>query len=110
MSINTDVTVIVVTYNSAHCIARLAEGLQHHDSIIFVDNASADDTVVQINQHLPHAIVIAQKRNLGFGAATNRRGAVLIAREGIGNVFQYHDRTRSHGSAGQMPHKAFDVI
>lgn len=71
MSTNTDVTVIVVTYNSAHCIARLAEGLQHHDSIIFVDNASADDTVVQINQHLPHAIVIAQKRNLGFGAANN---------------------------------------
>ena len=71
MSINTDVTVIVVTYNSAHCIARLAEGLQHHDSIVFVDNASADDTVVQINKHLPHAIVIAQKRNLGFGAANN---------------------------------------
>lgn len=71
MSISTDVTVIVVTYNSAHCIARLAEGLRQHCSIIFVDNASADDTVIQIERLLPQAKVIVQKRNMGFGAANN---------------------------------------
>lgn len=71
MYINSDVTIIVVTYNSAHCIVRLAKGLRHHGSIIFVDNASADDTVTQIENLLPQAKIIAQKYNMGFGAANN---------------------------------------
>ena len=70
--LNSDVTVIIVTYNSAHCIARLGEGLKQHEAIIFVDNASSDDTVVQIKQCLPQAMIIEQQKNQGFGAANNR--------------------------------------
>ena len=69
--LNSDVTVVIVTYNSAHCITRLAEGLQQHDAIIFVDNASSDDTVTQIKQHLPQAMIVEQSKNKGFGAANN---------------------------------------
>ena len=69
--LNSDVTVIIVTYNSAHCIARLSEGLKQHEAIIFVDNASSDDTVAQIKQCLPQAMIIEQETNKGFGAANN---------------------------------------
>ncbi|MBS1175557.1 MAG: putative glycosyltransferase [Burkholderiaceae bacterium] len=65
------VTVIVVTYNSAHCIPQLADGLMTQPHLIFVDNASSDDTVARIGHHLPQARVIQQKQNMGFGAANN---------------------------------------
>ena len=65
------VTIIVVTYNSAHCIPTLASGLSGHGSVIFVDNASTDDTVAKISALLPQAIVIQQDQNRGFGAANN---------------------------------------
>ena len=43
-----EVTVIVVTYNSAHCVAPLAEGLASVPNITFVDNASEDDTLEKV--------------------------------------------------------------
>lgn len=65
------VTVIIVTYNSAHCISQLADGLMAQPHLIFVDNASSDDTVAQVRRYLPRARVIQQEKNMGFGAANN---------------------------------------
>jgi len=66
-----EVTVILVTYNSAHCIPMLMQCLRSVPNIYIVDNGSKDDTVQVIKRHLPHAVLLAQKRNLGFGAANN---------------------------------------
>jgi len=64
-------TVIVVTYNSSHCIPELARTLVHLPHVVFVDNASEDDTVAVIASLMPNATVIGNSRNLGFGAANN---------------------------------------
>lgn len=67
-----DVTVIVVTYNSAHCIDGLANTLAVLPHVILVDNASNDDTVKKAALAMPNAKIICNARNLGFGAANNR--------------------------------------
>lgn len=68
---STDITVIVVTYNSAHCIAALAPTLAALPHVVIVDNASDDATVATVGRDLPHASVLRNGRNLGFGAANN---------------------------------------
>lgn len=65
------ITVIIVTYNSAHCVPALVTGLGGASKIIVVDNASNDETVNLFRQALPRAEVIENKLNLGFGAANN---------------------------------------
>ncbi len=64
-------TVIVVTFNSAHCIPKLFSSLSDIENIIFVDNASDDNTITSIRSNLPHATVIKNEKNIGFGAANN---------------------------------------
>lgn len=66
------VTVVVVTYNSAHCMAALGQSLAACPHVIIVDNASNDDTPAVAQHCLPQAHILAQSRNLGFGAANNR--------------------------------------
>lgn len=66
------VTVIVVTYNSAHCLSSLHGLLGRCPNVIVSDNASADGTPSQASQMWPHATVLAHRDNLGFGAANNR--------------------------------------
>ena len=66
-----NITIIIVTFNSAHCIAALAKGLAAMPHVIVIDNASDDETLSQIDLKLPHAKLIVNSRNLGFGAANN---------------------------------------
>jgi N-acetylglucosaminyl-diphospho-decaprenol L-rhamnosyltransferase len=66
------VTVIVVTYNSRHCINSLAGALAEFPHVIFSDNASEDGTVQTVRHMLPLATVLTHAKNLGFGAANNR--------------------------------------
>ncbi|MGL4766696.1 MAG: glycosyltransferase [Formosimonas sp.] len=66
------VTIIIVTYNSAHCISTQAHILKNAPHVMVVDNGSSDDTLLQCQQLLPHASIDAIGRNLGFGAANNR--------------------------------------
>lgn len=68
----TDFTVIIVTYNSAHCIDALASGLRGIEQVIVVDNGSDDGTVVRVRSVIAQARVLALPTNLGFGAANNR--------------------------------------
>jgi N-acetylglucosaminyl-diphospho-decaprenol L-rhamnosyltransferase len=64
-------TVVVVTYNSAHCIAALAPILAALPHVSVVDNASTDSTLSEVARLLPAAQIIRNPRNLGFGAANN---------------------------------------
>ncbi|HPQ70497.1 MAG TPA: glycosyltransferase family 2 protein [bacterium] len=78
--------IIVVTYNSAEHIAALAASLcadepaGYRRELIFVDNASADDSAARIRAALPEAVVLINEANLGFGAANNRGAAEAKAR------------------------------
>ncbi len=67
-----ELTVIVVTYNSAHCIEGLTPALSSLRHVMVVDNASEDGTPETVAAQLPHATILRNDRNLGFGAANNR--------------------------------------
>ncbi len=66
------VTVVVVTYESVQCVPALAASLRAFPHVIVVDNNSRDGTVAAVRQQLPHADIVCNERNLGFGAANNR--------------------------------------
>ncbi|RZL04447.1 MAG: glycosyltransferase family 2 protein [Rubrivivax sp.] len=66
------VTVVLVTFHSAHCAPELGRALADFPHVTLVDNASTDDTLEQFRRHLPQASFLANERNLGFGAANNR--------------------------------------
>jgi len=65
------VTLIMVTHHSAHCLAPLAGALAALPHLIVVDNASADGTRAELARTLPQALVLASPSNLGFGGANN---------------------------------------
>jgi N-acetylglucosaminyl-diphospho-decaprenol L-rhamnosyltransferase len=67
-----NVTVIVVTYNSAHCLPSLGKCLDLCPNIVVVDNGSDDGTAAEVAHHLPQARFMALGRNFGFGAANNK--------------------------------------
>lgn len=66
------VTVVTVTFNSAHCLPALGASLSAFPHVILVDNGSDDDCAGQTPQYLPQARVLALQQNLGFGTANNR--------------------------------------
>lgn len=65
-------TVVVVTYQSAHCLEALSPLLSRCRHVRLSDNGSSDGCVEQARARWPHAQVMAHGRNLGFGAANNR--------------------------------------
>ncbi len=65
------VTVLIVTYNSAHCIESLARGLAGVPNVIVVDNDSGDDTCERVRALMPWARLIVSPTNRGYGAANN---------------------------------------
>ena len=65
------VTVIIVTYDSAHCIAALSRVLAYVPNVVVVDNASRDGTPEAVASLMPHARVMVNATNVGFGAANN---------------------------------------
>jgi len=71
------VTVVVVTHHSAHCLGGLNALLQHCPHVIISDNASNDGTPEQAHALWPHAHVLTHPLNLGFGAANNRALAMV---------------------------------
>ncbi len=79
------VSVVVVTYNSGHCVGaclRSVEELLAPDEIVVVDNGSDDDSLEVVRRAAPAAVVVPSAENLGFGRACNL--AVARARcEGV---------------------------
>ncbi len=66
-----EVTVITVTYRSAHLVPALSAVLAQFAHVCVVDNASDDNTIELLAAQLPHANIIRHAINLGFGAANN---------------------------------------
>jgi N-acetylglucosaminyl-diphospho-decaprenol L-rhamnosyltransferase len=75
-----DITAIVVSYNSGHCIEALAPALNSGFNVIFVDNASEDNSIETMRRVFPSARILANDQNLGFGAANNRALATVTTR------------------------------
>ena len=71
-------SIIIVSYNTREmtldCLRTLTQQLQgelSQSEIWLVDNASRDDSVQAIRNEFPDVNLIANARNLGFGAANN---------------------------------------
>lgn len=65
------VTLITVTYNSAHCLEAIAPIFNQFNHAILVDNGSNDLTADLATPMMPRVRVIRNKENRGFGAANN---------------------------------------
>ena len=75
------VDVGVVTWNTAELTARALRTLLDSDQgcstrVLVHDNASEDETVARLAEHVPEAEVVAGSENLGFARAVN----LLLAR------------------------------
>jgi len=57
MAFTSDVSVIVVTYNSAKWIERCLESVRGHETIV-VDHGSTDDTLEIVRRRFPETHVI----------------------------------------------------
>ena len=70
-----NVTVIIVNYNTSACLLTCLSSLEKQrglmHEVIVVDNASDDDSVLQVKQHFPWVALIESPTNLGFGVANN---------------------------------------
>jgi N-acetylglucosaminyl-diphospho-decaprenol L-rhamnosyltransferase len=64
------VSVVIVSYNSAHCIARALKSASGAAQCIVVDNASADDSIAIASAF--GCQIIKNDRNRGFGVACNQ--------------------------------------
>lgn len=75
------VTVSLVTWNSARFLGPCLNSLHAQRgvalSLLVVDNASIDGTVERVRELSPHATVIRNPRNAGFGRAHNQ--ALLLS-------------------------------
>lgn len=71
------VTLVVVTYNSAHCLPLLSPLLSICPNVLISDNGSDDGTADYAQSLWPQSRVLAHGRNLGFGAANNRALAIV---------------------------------
>ncbi len=67
---NNECTIIVVTFNSAHCISKLGF-LKKMPAVMIVDNASDDNTSELVSTEIPNAKILKNDQNKGFGAANN---------------------------------------
>jgi GT2 family glycosyltransferase len=70
------VSVIVVSYNTREKLRRCLSCIEPEQEIIVVDNASSDGSAEMVRTDFPHAQLIANSDNRGFGAANNQ-GAAL---------------------------------
>ncbi len=73
-----DLTVILVIFNSAHCLRANASFLRQLPNLILVDNASSDDSMDFAKKEIKNANLISNSKNLGFGAANNQ--AIRVAK------------------------------
>ncbi len=72
-----DISIIIVNYNVKEFILNLLSSLKkalinYSNEIIVVDNASQDGSVETIQEKFPEVMLIANQKNVGFGAANNQ--------------------------------------
>ncbi|MGA9779974.1 MAG: glycosyltransferase family 2 protein [Limisphaerales bacterium] len=113
-----DVSVIIVTYNSAETVANCIASVQAQQGvefeIIVVDNASIDGTAAVVGKLGDCINLLANRDNVGFGRANNQgfaasRGrfvyflnpdAQLIQTDGLARLCQALDQHPGWGLAG----------
>jgi hypothetical protein len=113
-----DISVIIVTYNSAACVAACVESVLAQKGtafeIIVVDNASADGTVACLKT-MP-CRVVSSAENLGFGRGNNlgfsasggryiyllNPDARLVAEDSLAEICRCLDANPRWGMAGTM--------
>lgn len=71
-----DLSILIVTYNSARLVGDLLSRLQIqlqelHAEVIVVDNASKDNTVDVVRSEHPWVKLVVSQNNLGFAAGNN---------------------------------------
>jgi GT2 family glycosyltransferase len=71
------VTIVIVTFNSAHCIESLSQSLGDCPHVVVTDNGSQDQTLAELAHRIPRARIISLDDNVGFGAANNRALATV---------------------------------
>lgn len=72
-----DVTIAVVSYNSAAVIEKCLGPLADIPNLVVVDNASRDDSVAVIKRLRPDAKIIRNADNIGWGPAVNQAFAAV---------------------------------
>jgi N-acetylglucosaminyl-diphospho-decaprenol L-rhamnosyltransferase len=73
------VSVVVVSYNTRDKLCKCLGAVEAEHELIVVDNASTDGSADMVEAQFPHAVLIRNTENRGFGAANNQ-GAVAAAR------------------------------
>lgn len=118
LSMNVDVSIIIVNYNGQEllplCFSSIYE-MDHRVSkeVIFVDNASVDDSVSYMRDHFPDVKIIENDQNLGFTRANNQgieissgKYVVLlnndteVKNEAFSNAFDYMEANPDVGICG----------
>ena len=71
------VDVMVVNFNTASLLQPMFDALRQADSeklasYLVVDNASVDDSVERMAKVCPEALLLSNKKNVGFGRANNQ--------------------------------------
>jgi hypothetical protein len=113
-----DISVIIVTYNSADCIAACVESVLAQTGasfeVIVVDNASADGTLARLKNLSCRVIPSAENlgfgrgNNLGFAASSGRYiyllnpDAKLVAENSLVELCRHMDANPRCGMAGTL--------
>ncbi|MBW9204106.1 glycosyltransferase family 2 protein [Bacteroidales bacterium SW292] len=113
-----DVSIIIVNYNTCALTLQCLQSIYKEVcgisfEVIVVDNASKDDSVVQIREKYPAVILIENEENQGFGRANNlgvkyAKGTYLFFLNSdtivISNIvrqfFDYMEKHREYASCG----------
>ena len=70
-----DLSIIILNYRSkeftAHCVETIRASGKGDYEIIIIDNASGDNSAEYLHNAFPEIRVIANKKNLGYGAGNN---------------------------------------
>jgi GT2 family glycosyltransferase len=66
------VTILVVSFNSAHCMPALGRMLKDCPHVVVVDNGSHDNSPSVAQSCLPQAQCLSLGNNFGFGVANNK--------------------------------------
>lgn len=112
-----DVSIIIVSYNTAQLITDCLKSVQNSSGvdkeIFVVDNASSDNSVELIVARFPAVKLLVNKDNKGFGAANNQalplcnsryviflNPDTTIAEDALQNAVSYMDENKHIGLAG----------
>jgi GT2 family glycosyltransferase len=72
-----DITVIIILYNSQKVVKNCLEKFPKNQKIIFVDNYSSDNSVSVVEELRPDAKIILNQENKGYGSAVNQAFSIV---------------------------------